>query len=82
MGKNVENPLFSPPELATLTATIMHVWFGPPVDVQGPLNHTNRHTSVPPEKSPALLPPVPTRELRRIRAYPAHARASAQRTKV
>ena len=35
MGKNVENPLFSPPELATLTATIMHAWFGPPVDVQG-----------------------------------------------
>ena len=35
MGKNVENPLFSPPELATLTATIMHARSGPPVDVQG-----------------------------------------------
>ena len=44
MGKNVENSQFSPgssaprppaPELATLTATIMHARSGPPVDVQG-----------------------------------------------
>ena len=27
----------TPTQIATLTATIMHAWFGPPVDVQGTL---------------------------------------------